>query len=64
MIALVGRQEAEEPLGVEYLVRDCRRLDLPPEYDLIAAAYLLNYASSRDELIATAVALSGPAAGS
>jgi SAM-dependent methyltransferase len=54
MIALARAQEADCPLGVEYLVRDCLSLDLPESFDVAAAAYLLNYATSRDELTAMA----------
>ncbi len=51
MIALARAQEAEHPVGIEYLVQDCRSLLLPAESDVATAAYLLNYASSREELM-------------
>jgi ubiquinone/menaquinone biosynthesis C-methylase UbiE len=50
MIALARAQELEHPLGLEYLVQDCRLLSLPFEFDMATAAYLLNYARSREDL--------------
>ncbi len=50
MVALARAQESEQPLGLEYLVQDCRSLSLPVEFDVATAAYLLNYAQSREEL--------------
>ncbi len=52
MIDLARRQEAAHALGVEYVVGDGRDLNLPPEFDLVVAAYLLNYAPDRNELAA------------
>ena len=52
MITLARAQETEHPLGIEYLVQDCRSLRLPEEFDVAAAAYLLNYAATREELAA------------
>jgi SAM-dependent methyltransferase len=54
MIALARAQESEHPLGLEYLVQDCRSLSLPVDFDVATAAYLLNYARSRDELASMA----------
>src|SRR3954454_8517125 len=50
MVGLARAQEAQDPLGVEYLVGDARDLALGAEYDLAVAAYLLNYARDSDEL--------------
>jgi toxoflavin synthase len=47
MVALARKQEAEAPLGIEYRVGDGAALDLPDAYDLVVAAYLLNYAPTR-----------------
>jgi ubiquinone/menaquinone biosynthesis C-methylase UbiE len=47
MVALARKQEAEAPLGIEYRVGDGAALDLPEIYDLVVAAYLLNYATTR-----------------
>jgi toxoflavin synthase len=52
MIELACAQEAEEPLGIDYVVGDARELALAPEHDLAIAAYLLNYARDRSELSA------------
>jgi len=59
MIELARRQEADRPLGIEYRVGDGRCLDLPPVYDLAVAAYLLNYAASREELAAMCCGIAG-----
>lgn len=50
MIALAREQEAQEPLGIHYEVGDGRKLQVDKDHDLAAAAYLLNYATSADEL--------------
>ncbi|HWB14210.1 MAG TPA: class I SAM-dependent methyltransferase [Pirellulales bacterium] len=50
MIELARKQEREHQLGIEYLVADARELPASDEFDLVVAAYLLNYASTRDEL--------------
>lgn len=50
MIALAKATEAEQRLGIDYIVGDGLNLRLSPQYDLAVAAYLLNYAHSRTEL--------------
>ncbi len=50
MIDLARRQETQHRLGIEYLVGDARNLPLAEHYDLVVAAYLLNYAQDRREL--------------
>ena len=50
MIALARASEAQQPLGIEYVVGDGRNLKVPVAYDLAIAAYLLNYARDRAEL--------------
>ena len=52
MIELARRQEADHQLGIEYLVGDARSLELDEQFDLVVAAYLLNYAPDRGELLA------------
>jgi ubiquinone/menaquinone biosynthesis C-methylase UbiE len=52
MIALARQQEAEHPQGIRYVVGDGRNLQLNEEHDLVIAGYLLNYATSREELAA------------
>lgn len=50
MIDLARRQELQHQLGIEYVVSDARELDGTDKFDLVMAAYLLNYARNRDEL--------------
>ena len=50
MIDLARRQEIQHQLGIEYVVGDARDLDGTEQFDLVMAAYLLNYARSCDEL--------------
>ncbi len=50
MIELARNQEAQNQIGVEYLVGDARDLSGVEPCDLGSAAYLLNYASNRREL--------------
>lgn len=52
MVALARKQEAQSPLGIEYLVGDGRNLQFEGTHDLVLAAYLLNYAADRQELTA------------
>jgi SAM-dependent methyltransferase len=59
MIGLADAQEALEPLGIEYRVGDVRGLDLPGQFDVAVAAYLLNYAKSAEELTAMCRAVAG-----
>jgi SAM-dependent methyltransferase len=50
MIALAAAQEEAEPLGIAYRVEDVKRLALLERFDRVVAAYLLNYARTREEL--------------
>ena len=50
MIALAQAQESRQPLGVTYAVADARELSDEDPVDLTVAAYLLNYARTREEL--------------
>ncbi len=50
MIELARRQEAAEPLGVDYLVCDACELPGLGGFDLVCAAYLLHYARDGAEL--------------
>jgi ubiquinone/menaquinone biosynthesis C-methylase UbiE len=50
MIQLARKQEATHGLGIEYLVADARHFEPANAYDVVIAAYLLNYASNRQEL--------------
>lgn len=59
MVALAREQESREPLGIEYRQGDARSLVLDEEFDLVAAAYLLNYAKDRAELLAMCRSIAG-----
>lgn len=50
MIGLARASEAQQRLGIDYLVGDGRDLRLAADYDLAVAAYFLNYAHDRAEL--------------
>lgn len=52
MIGLARDEEARDPLGIEYVIGDARSLDVPGPFDLVFAAYLLNYARTAGELAA------------
>jgi SAM-dependent methyltransferase len=52
MIGLAREEEALRPLGIDYRVCDAKALELPERFDVVTAAYLLNYASSSEELLA------------
>ena len=51
MIDLARQQESDHPLGIEYTVGDAMRLQFSETFDLAVAAYLLNYAHDRKELV-------------
>src|SRR4051812_31505249 len=46
MIELARRQEERDPLGIDYLVHDVKQLALDDTFDVVVAAYLLNYAQT------------------
>ncbi|MFH1302118.1 MAG: class I SAM-dependent methyltransferase [Planctomycetota bacterium] len=50
MIDLAQKQEAQNQQGIEYILGDARELPTTDQYDLAVAAYLLNYARTREEL--------------
>jgi|RhiMetdeSRZDD1v2_1073273.scaffolds.fasta_scaffold09525_11 toxoflavin synthase len=50
MIALAQRQEAAQPLGIEYQVADAARLGTIGAFDRVTASYFLHYAQSREHL--------------
>jgi SAM-dependent methyltransferase len=50
MVRLGRAQEQAEPLGVAYQVCDATNLPWLGRFDLVTAVYLLNYATSQDEL--------------
>jgi ubiquinone/menaquinone biosynthesis C-methylase UbiE len=51
MIDLARQEEARQPLGIEYVVQDAKQTKFGETFDLVVAAYLLNYASSKEELL-------------
>jgi ubiquinone/menaquinone biosynthesis C-methylase UbiE len=57
MIELARRQEEQHRLGIEYLVHDVKHLELAETFDVVVAAYLLNYAQTPDELVAMGKAI-------
>lgn len=50
MIDLARQQEESHQQGIEYVVADARQYVPAEKYDLVVAAYLLNYAQNRQEL--------------
>ena len=50
MIELARKQEDEHQLGIDYQIADALNLPLSAEFDLVVAAYLLNYARTPAEL--------------
>ena len=52
MIDLARQQEASQPTGIDYRIHDVCDLALDETFDLVMAAYLLNYASSAGALLA------------
>jgi SAM-dependent methyltransferase len=51
MIALARQREDAEPMGIEYRVADAATLGGIGPFDRVAAAYLLHYAESRQQLL-------------
>src|SRR5262245_57778443 len=51
MVRLARAKEQEEPTGVEYCVGDATALPVLGAFDLVTAVYLLNYATSKDEML-------------
>ena len=50
MIDLAREQETRHRLGVDYVVADARTWSSPAPFDLVVAAWLLNYATDREAL--------------
>jgi toxoflavin synthase len=57
MIELAQASEKEIPLGVEYVAADARSVRLTDPFEVVLAAYLLNYACTREELLDMCVAI-------
>jgi toxoflavin synthase len=58
MIELAETTERDHPLGIEYLVADAQTIRFPEPFDVVVAAYLLNYARSKEDLLAMCNAIS------
>ena len=50
MIGLAIAAEKESPLGIEYRVGDARAYQTDGRFDIVAAAYLFNYADTEEKL--------------
>ena len=59
MIELAENTEREDPLGVAYIVGDAQNVKVPGNFDVVVAAYLLNYARSPEEILAMCRTISG-----
>jgi toxoflavin synthase len=57
MIELATTAEEGEPLGIEYLVGDARSVHFKASFDMVLAAYLLNYARAEQDLLVMAKAI-------
>jgi toxoflavin synthase len=51
MVRLAYAKEQEDPAGVEYRVGDATELPVLGAFDLVTAVYLLNYATSKDQML-------------
>jgi ubiquinone/menaquinone biosynthesis C-methylase UbiE len=51
MVRLACAKEQDDPTGVEYHVGDAIDLPVLGSFDLVTAVYLLNYATSRDQML-------------
>ena len=51
MVRLATQQEQAEPLGITYQVCDAVALPRLGPFDLVTAVYLLDYATSKDQLL-------------
>ena len=59
MIELAENTERDDPLGVTYIVGDAQDVKVPGSFDLVVAAYLLNYARSAEGILAMCRTISG-----
>jgi 2-polyprenyl-3-methyl-5-hydroxy-6-metoxy-1,4-benzoquinol methylase len=51
MLELARKQEAEDPLGIEYVLSAVQELGRLADFDLVTAVYVLNYAETREQLV-------------
>lgn len=57
MIDLARREEERDGLGIDYLVQDIKQLRIDETFDVVVAAYLLNYAQTYTALLAMCTAI-------
>ena len=57
MIDLACREEENNSLGIEYLVQDVKQLGIDETFDVVVAAYLLNYAQTYSQLLEMCLAI-------
>jgi len=57
MIELAEAAEQETPLGIQYIVADAQSIQFADDFDIVIAAYLLNYARTKEELLAMCQAI-------
>lgn len=51
MIAQAQQDEADDPLGIEYVLSDVQHVGKLDDFDLVVASFLLNYAATQAELL-------------
>jgi ubiquinone/menaquinone biosynthesis C-methylase UbiE len=51
MIKLARKQEAQAPLGIEYILSDAQELGKIGDFDLVTAAHYLHYAPTKEQLL-------------
>jgi SAM-dependent methyltransferase len=59
MIRLARASEAEQPLDIEYVAADVLGFRTGERFDIVTAAYLLNYADTEEKLSAMCQAIAG-----
>ncbi|MDM8526791.1 class I SAM-dependent methyltransferase [Anaerolineales bacterium HSG24] len=51
MLNLARKAEAENPLGIKYILSDVQTMEKLEPFDIVTASFLLNYAQSETDLI-------------
>ena len=51
MIKLARKQEAQAPLGIEYILSDAQDLGKIGEFDVVIAVYLFHYSPTKEQLL-------------
>lgn len=59
LIAIAREHEAAQPLGMEYRVGDGSALGKLGDFDIVTTAFLLNYAPTREALLAMSESIAG-----